>query len=58
MTFAIIGVGVAIAMLACIQGWNAAAHRKDERTATAMSVVFYLLIAVLFGLLVKMTFFA
>jgi uncharacterized membrane protein YozB (DUF420 family) len=33
--------GVAVAMLACMQGWNAAAHRKDESTARVMSVLFY-----------------
>ena len=57
MAIAIMGVGVAIAMLACMQGWNAAAHRQDERTTTIVSVLFYVLAAVLFVLLVKVIFF-
>jgi hypothetical protein len=55
MAFAIIGVG--IGMLACMSGWNAAAHRKDERTCKAMSILFYVLTAGLLGLLIKAIFF-
>jgi hypothetical protein len=49
--------GVAVAMLACMQGWNAAAHRKDESTARVMSILFYVFTAVLIGSLAKMMFF-
>jgi hypothetical protein len=49
--------GVAVAMLACMQGWNAAAHRKDESTARVMSILFYVFTAVLIGSLAKMIFF-
>jgi len=50
-------LGVAIAMYAFMQGWNAAAHRKDQRTEWVMSILFYATSAVLFALLVQLTFF-
>jgi Na+/melibiose symporter-like transporter len=55
MSLAIIGVG--IGMMACMSGWNAAAHRKDERTASLMSILFYLCTASLLGALIKIIFF-
>jgi hypothetical protein len=55
MSLAIIGVG--IGMMACMSGWNAAAHRKDERTASLMSILFYVCTASLLASLIKVIFF-
>jgi hypothetical protein len=50
-------LGVVLARLACMLGWNAAAHRKDASTERAMSILFYAFTAVLFALFVQVAFF-
>jgi hypothetical protein len=50
-------IGVAIAMLASMNGWNAAAHRLDLRAARILSILFFFLTAVFVCLLVKAVFF-
>jgi len=44
-------IAVAIAAHACMQGWNAAEHRKDEWTARVLSVAFFVLLVLLMGML-------
>ena len=51
----LVTVGVGIAQLACMLGWNAA-HRMDDRAARRMSVLFCVLIAVFIALIVKAVF--
>jgi uncharacterized membrane protein YozB (DUF420 family) len=50
-------LGVAIAMHACVQGWNAAEHRKAGRVANVMAVLFYAFTAIFVLLLAKLIFF-
>lgn len=38
-------VGTAIAMHACMAGWNSAAHRKSERSCLTLATLFWLLTA-------------
>ena len=42
---AIFLLGTAIAMHACVKGWNAACHRKADRLALALAALFWLLAA-------------
>jgi len=49
--------GIAVAMFALMLGWNAAAHRKDDRTELVMSILFYVLTAVLFVCIIRIVFF-
>jgi hypothetical protein len=50
-------LGAAIAMVACVHGWNAAEHRKADRVAYSMAILFYAFTAVLVLLLAKLMFF-
>jgi hypothetical protein len=50
-------LGVAIAMHACIQGWNAAEHRKSGRVANVMAGLFYAFTAIFVLLLGRFIFF-
>jgi hypothetical protein len=46
MERAIVVLAAAVAMHACILGWNAAAHRRSERAALALGSLFWLLVAI------------
>jgi hypothetical protein len=46
MERAIVMLAAAIAMHACILGWNAAAHRKSERASLTLGVLFWLLLVI------------
>ena len=50
-------LAVAIAMVACVQGWNAAEHRKAIFVAKVMGILFFVFTAVLLALLAKVIFF-
>ena len=39
-------LGAAIAMHACVLGWNAACHRKAERLSLTLGTLFWLLAAI------------
>jgi hypothetical protein len=39
-------LGAAIAMHACVLGWNAASHRKADRVSWALGALFWLLAAI------------
>jgi uncharacterized membrane protein YeaQ/YmgE (transglycosylase-associated protein family) len=51
-------IGAAVATLACVWGWNAAAHRKDLSGVRIMSILFCLFAATLLAGLIKLIFFA
>ena len=50
-------LGLAIAMLACVQAWNAAEHRKASRVANFTAALFFLFAALIVLLLAKLIFF-
>jgi hypothetical protein len=43
---AVVVLAAAIAMLACILGWNAAAHRKAVAVTRSFSILFWTLVVV------------
>ena len=50
-------LGLAIAMLACVQAWNAAEHRKASCVANFTAALFFLFAALIVLLLAKLIFF-
>jgi hypothetical protein len=50
-------LGIAIAMHACILGWNAAEHRKAGGVGNVMAILFYAFAATFVLLLAKLIFF-
>lgn len=46
MERAVVVLAAAIAMLACILGWNAAAHRKAETMTRSFNVLFWVLVVI------------
>jgi hypothetical protein len=57
MPIALAILGVAVVMVACMQGWNAAEHRKAVPVARVMAILFFLFTAIFLALLAKMIFF-
>jgi hypothetical protein len=47
-----LALSAAIAMVACMSGWKAAAHRMDDKMATALAGLFFLFTFVLLALIV------
>jgi hypothetical protein len=53
MTVGLVLIGLAIAMNACVLGWNAAAHRMAIRDANVMAILFYAFAVAFLIVLVK-----